>query len=87
MKNIVKKGLLLTVFKGGKDSIKKVEKEDFPYMDLIGDDDIMFYRGKSFYGQTNLAGAIEMLKEFDGYRMTDETHEAICKKYNEMVSV
>lgn len=86
MKNIAKKAFKLTVLRGGKDSIKKVEKEDFPYMDLIDDDCIMFYKGKSFYGQTTILGAIEMLQEFDGYRMNDKTHKAIVEKYESIVS-
>lgn len=90
MKNIAKKTLKLSVFQGGRKSKAKQAKEtqeDFPYMDLIDDDCIMFYKGNSFYGQTTILGAIEMLKEFDGYRfMNEETYNAIVKQYKMITS-
>lgn len=86
MKNIAKKTLKLSVFQGGRKYKTKPTNEDFPYMDLIDDNCILFYKGNSFYGQTTILGAIEMLKEFDGYQMNEETYNAIVKQYKMITS-
>lgn len=86
MKDIAKKALKFMIHKGGKDSVKKIDNEDFPYMNLIDKDCILFYKGNSFYGQTTILGAIEMLQEFGGYRMNEETYKAIAKKYDSIAS-
>lgn len=86
MKNIAKKALKLSVFQGGKKSKTNINNEDYPYMDLIDDNCILFYKGNSFYGQTTILGAIEMLKEFDGYRMNEKTYNAIVKQYKMITS-